>query len=171
MDVPPPPDAVEQKPAPRIVRLLATGFGTGYLPIGPGSWGTFPGMLLCGALQPLPAPIYLLVALALALGAVPIATAGERHLGRKDPGAVVIDEIVAFPITMWMIPLGVGTLAVGFFLNRLMDTLKLWPCHRLQSLPGGWGIILDDLVAAFQSCGLLHLAIHSWPAIVRFHPF
>lgn len=163
---------VPQRPAPWPVRLLATGFGTGHLPVGPGSWGTFPGMLLCWALQPLAGwPwAYLAVALALGLAAVPVATAGERHFGKKDPGAVVIDEIVAFPITMWLAPFSLGTLAVGFFVNRLADTLKLWPCHRLQDLPAGWGIVLDDLVAAFQSCLLLHAALHFWPALAAFHP-
>jgi phosphatidylglycerophosphatase A len=129
-------------------------------------------MLLCWALQPLAGwPwAYLAVALALGLAAVPVATAGERHFGKKDPGAVVIDEIVAFPITMWLAPFSLGTLAVGFFVNRLADTLKLWPCHRLQDLPAGWGIVLDDLVAAFQSCLLLHAALHFWPALAAFHP-
>jgi phosphatidylglycerophosphatase A len=163
-------EPVPQQRARPLVHLLATGFGTGYLPIGPGSWGTFPGMLLCWAMQPLPTWAYLPLAMALGLAAVPIATAGERHLGKKDPGAVVIDEIVAFPITMWLIPLSLGTLAAGFFLNRLMDTLKLWPCHRLQSLPGGWGIVLDDLVAAAQSCLLMHVTLHFWPELRGFWP-
>lgn len=164
-------EPVPQRRAPPLVRLLATGFGAGYLPIGPGSWGTFPGILLCWAMQPLPPWAYLPVALVLGLLAVPIATAGERHLGNKDPGPVVIDEIVAFPITMWLVPLSLGTLAAAFFLNRLMDTLKLWPCHRLQSLPGGWGIVLDDLVAALQSCVLVHVTLHFWPELVGFWPF
>ena len=164
-------ESVANARAPGWIRLLATGFGAGYLPIGPGSWGTFPGMLLCWALQPLPAWGYLAAAVALGLAAVPLATAGERHFGRKDPGEVVIDEIVAFPITMWLVPLSLGTLAAGFFLNRLMDTLKLWPCHRLQSLPGGWGILLDDLVAAGQSCLLMHATLFFWPELRSFHGF
>ncbi len=151
-------------------KWIATGFGTGYLPIGPGSWGTFPGMLLCWAMQPLPPMLYALAILPLALAGVHLAGVAEKEFGRKDPGQIVIDEIVAFPITMFLIPVTWGTMLLGFFLNRLMDTIKLWPCHRLEKLPAGWGIMMDDLVAAVYSCLLMHAALHHWPHIVAWKP-
>ena len=148
-------------------KLIATGFGAGYLPIGPGSWGTFPGMFLCWAMQPLHSPAaYLAVIIVLSMLGVPLCTAVEKQFGKKDPAAIVFDEIVAFPLTMFLVPLNLKTLALGFFLNRLMDTGKVWPCHRLQSLPGGWGIIVDDLVAAVYSCALMHLAMRQWPQLI-----
>ncbi len=150
-------------------KMVATGFGTGYLPVGPGSWGTFPGMLLCWAMQPLPHPVYLLTVLVFAALAIPLATEVERQIGKKDPGEIVVDEMVVFPLTMFLVPLSLGTLAIGFFLNRLMDTLKIWPCHGLQALPGGWGIVLDDVVAAVYSCVLVHLTLHFWPGLVTFN--
>lgn len=150
-------------------KLVATGFGAGYLPIGPGSWGTFPGMLLCWMIQPLPPVLYLLVIAFLSGFSIWVATEVEKQFSEKDPGAIVIDEMVAFPLTMFFIPLSVGTLVVGFFLNRLMDTVKLWPCHPLQSLPGGWGIVLDDLVAAIYSCALMHLVLHFWPELAQWN--
>ncbi len=151
-------------------KIIATGFGTGYLPIGPGSWGTFPGMLLCWFMQPLPPLLYLWLIILLARWGVSLATDAELQIGRKDPGEIVIDEIIAFPLTMFLIPLSAGTLLLGFFLNRLMDTMKLWPCDNLQELPGGWGIMMDDMAAAIQSCLLMHLAIHFWPQLKAFHP-
>lgn len=150
-------------------KLIATGFGTGYLPIGPGSWGTFPGMLLCWAMQPLHPMLYLWLILLGAWASVHLVTAVEPEFGRKDPGEIVIDEIIAFPLTMFLIPLSAGTLLLGFLLNRLMDTMKLWPCDGLQRLPGGWGVMMDDMVAAVQSCLLMHLAIHLWPQLKAFH--
>ncbi len=149
-------------------KLIATGFGTGFLPIGPGSWGTLPGMLLCWAMQPLHPALYLVLVLVLAWAGVHLATEVEKEFGKKDPGAIVIDEILAFPLTMFLIPLSLGTMALGFFLNRLMDTVKLWPCRSLQILPGGWGIMLDDLVAAVYSCLLMHAAVYFWPGIVAY---
>jgi phosphatidylglycerophosphatase A len=145
--------------------FLATGFGTGYLPIGPGSWGTFPGMALCWLMQPLHPVLYLVLIVVLSGWGVYLATEAEKHFGKKDPGVIVIDEVVAFPLTMFLVPLSFGTLVVGFFLNRLMDTIKIWPCNGLQELPGGWGIMLDDLVAAVYSCMLMHLVLRFWPQI------
>lgn len=151
-------------------KLIATGFGTGCLPVAPGSWGTLPGILLCWLIQPLHPLPYLLLLLILAMLCVPLATAAEKQLGRKDHGSIVIDEIIAFPLTMLLIPLSLGTLALGFVLNRLLDIVKIWPCHPLQDLPGGWGIMLDDLVAALYSCALMHLVLRFWPAPGAWHP-
>ncbi len=148
-------------------RLIATGFGTGFLPIGPGSWGTLPGILLCWAMQPLSPLFYLFFIFALSGFGIYLATEAEKEFSKKDPGEIVVDEIIAFPLTMFLIPLGLKTLVLGFFLNRLMDTIKLWPCHSLQKLPGGWGIVLDDLVAAIYSCALMHLALYQWPGIFK----
>jgi len=152
-------------------KIIATGFGTGYLPIGPGSWGTFPGMLLCWAMQPLPVFGYVIVVILLAMAGVYLAGVVEPEFGKKDPGQIVIDEIVAFPITMFLIPVGWGTMVLGFFLNRLLDTIKPWPCHRLEKLPGGWGIMMDDLFAGVYSCLLMHAALYKWPAILIWKPF
>ena len=151
-------------------QLIATGFGTGRLPIAPGSWGTLPGILLCWLIQPFHPALGLPLILILIGLCVPLATETERQLGRKDPGAIVIDEILAFPITMFLVPLSFGTLALGFGLNRLLDIVKIWPCHGLQALPGGWGIMLDDGVAAFYSCVLMHLALRYWPDLAVWHP-
>ncbi len=152
---------------------LATAWFTGYLPIGPGSWGTFPGMLLCWIMQPLYLAhwsFYLCVIVFLTFIGVDLATSAERQIGKKDPGCVVIDEIVVFPLTMFLIPISWGTMLLGFFLNRLMDTTKLPPCHKIQELPGGWGIMLDDLIAAIYSCLLMHICLHFWPQIVTWRP-
>ena len=151
-------------------KWIATGFGTGYLPIGPGSWGTLPGVLLCWLMQPLPILLYVFTLLGLAAIGIHIASEVEPSFGKKDPGAIVIDEIVAFPITMFLIPLSGGTLVLGFFFNRLMDTIKIWPCDPLQKLPGGWGIVLDDLVAGVYSCLIMHLIVYYWPKLLQFYP-
>jgi phosphatidylglycerophosphatase A len=151
-------------------KLIATGFGTGYLPIGPGSWGTFPGMLLCWFMQPLNPVLYIVSIIVLSGFGIYLATEAEKLFPKKDPGAIVIDEIIAFPLTMFLVPLSLGTLLVGFFFNRLMDTIKIYPCNSLQNLPGGWGIMLDDIVAAIYSCAIMHVIIHYWPAILEYYP-
>jgi phosphatidylglycerophosphatase A len=150
-------------------RLIATGFGTGFLPIGPGSWGTFPGMALYALLTFTHPLVYVFMVIVIAGFGVHLATETEKEFGVKDPGAIVIDEIVAFPITMFLIPMSIGTLAIGFLINRFMDTFKFWPCHKLENLPRGWGIMMDDIFAGFYSCIAMHLVLHFWPSIATYH--
>ena len=150
-------------------KLIATGFGAGCLPVAPGTWGTLPGVLLCWLMQPLHPAIYLAVMIVLILLGIPLCSEVERQLGEKDHASIVFDEITAFPLTMFLAPFNLGTLVLGFLLNRLMDIVKIWPCRALQSLPGGWGIMLDDLAAAVYSCALLHLILHVWNLVNHVH--
>ena len=127
-------------------------------------------MLLCWMMQPLHPVLYVLVVILLGLAGVHLAAVAEKDFKKKDPGQIVIDEIVAFPITMFLIPVSWGTMILGFFLNRLMDTLKIWPCHRLEKLSGGWGIMMDDLAAGVYSCLLMHAALNQWPELLTWKP-
>jgi phosphatidylglycerophosphatase A len=75
------------------------------------------------------------------------------HWGRKDPGAFVLDEVAGICLTLLLIPLRAGwheavVLLVGFGAFRVFDIVKLWPCKKLEGLPGGWGVLADDLMAA-----------------------
>jgi phosphatidylglycerophosphatase A len=78
-------------------------------------------------------------------------------MGKKDPSCVVIDEIAAVPVAL----AGVGGwwIVLGFCLFRLFDVWKPWPIRQSQELPGGWGIVVDDLLAAGAACGVTHAVI------------
>jgi phosphatidylglycerophosphatase A len=105
---------------------------------------------------------YILTALLLALAAVPIATRAAALLDQKDPPSVVIDEIVAlplayFPMAAWFIrsppqaPLiyhFIFLSILAFVLFRIFDIWKPWIIHKSQNLPRGWGIVIDDILAA-----------------------
>jgi phosphatidylglycerophosphatase A len=96
----------------------------------------------------------------LILLAVPVCTAAARRLGRKDPGAVTLDEIVSVPITFFLHPIdNLAILAVGFVLHRVFDILKPPPARAVERLPDGWGIVADDLVASVFSNLALWLVI------------
>lgn len=92
---------------------------------------------------------------------VPICTAAARRLGgRKDPGAIVFDEIASMPITFFLIPLDrPATVVAGFLLHRFFDILKPQPARSLERLPEGLGIMADDWIAGLYSNLALHLAI------------
>ena len=85
----------------------------------------------------------------------------ERESGREDPGQVVIDEVAGQWITLIYSRVNLNHLLAGFLFFRLLDIVKPWPARQLESLPGGWGIMLDDVAAGMYAL-LLMLALQHW---------
>ena len=145
------------------VILLATGFGLGLSPVASGTAGTLLGLPIMLCLAPLWMPAgsgaltaQIIATLCLILLAIPICDVAEKHFRRKDDGRIVADEFMTFPIGLLGLPLSPGMLALAFFTNRVFDVLKPFPANRLQSLPGGLGIVVDDVVAALYSLLVNH---------------
>ena len=162
------------RPSDRGILWLAEGFGSGRLRPGPGTWGSLVGCALSIPLLGLPLWAAGLVTLGAFLVAVPICSRAEVLLGKTDPGSVVLDEIVAIPLTL--LPLQAGGLLgwtpardlaslpahwgwwlAAFALFRVLDIVKPGPVGTLQDLPRGWGIVMDDMAAGLIT-GLLLLA-------------
>lgn len=131
--------------------LVATLFGAGRSPIVPGTAGTLAALPLAIAAQRhLPAWWFLAAAAGLALLGVWASGVTARHLARHDPGPVVIDEAAGLFVTLlfqppWARPFLFYSLA--FVLFRAMDIIKPPPARGAERLPGGWGIVMDDLIA------------------------
>jgi phosphatidylglycerophosphatase A len=148
---------------PRSLSIwIATGLGAGYSPFAPGTAGSVLALLLVVAFrQTSLSPRWWtvsLAALALALFAVGVWSAGraEKVFRRVDPGQVVIDEVVGQMITFVATPrVGWVGFLIGFVLFRVFDIVKPFPARRAEHLPGGWGIMLDDVVAGFYSLVVL----------------
>ena len=83
----------------------------------------------------------------------------EKQLSEKDPGIVVIDEVVGVMIALWGLPLMGPVMIIGFFLFRAFDMFKIYPINRLESQPGGWGIMLDDCMAGVYTNIILRIAL------------
>lgn len=89
----------------------------------------------------------------------------EHVLGGKDPGAIVIDEVAGMTLSVLAVPLTFWTLAVAFLLFRVFDIVKPFPAGASQRLPGGFGVVVDDLIAglyALAALALLRAAV-GWP--------
>lgn len=84
---------------------------------------------------------------------------GEAILGEKDSGKIVIDEMAGFLLANFLVPLKPGPLLAAFFLFRLFDIIKPFPARRAERLSGGFGVILDDLVAGVYTFFILHLLV------------
>ena len=143
----------------RAAVWLATGLGIGLVTPAPGTVAGLWGVPLAAVVAMLPpwGPQILLICL-LALAAVPVCQAAANALGAThDPGAIVLDEVVALPITFVGVQ-GVSwpLLIAGYLLFRLCDICKPGLARSAEKLPGGWGIVADDCVAAVMACLLLH---------------
>lgn len=137
---------------------LASGLGIGLLMPAPGSFGSIWGLPLAYLYAQLPGPFWPWVAAAamIALG-VPLCDRAARDLARKDPGPVVWDEFSTVPLVFLLVPItgGLWIALIGFGLHRAFDITKPWPCNWLERLPGGWGIMADDVVASLYAAGVL----------------
>lgn len=141
----------------KLAMVIATCCGAGYAPFAPGTAGAIVGMIPALALSPWPLA-YAAAAAALLVAGVAAGSAAESALGRKDPPCVVIDEAASVMLTFAAIPLTAWTIPAGFVLNRALDIVKPFPADRLQALRGGWGIMMDDVVAGIYANLALRIA-------------
>lgn len=150
--------AAPRTPRDRLLLVLATGFGSGYAPVAPGTAGSAVGLLLAWPLLALPLGAYLGVTAAICLVGVAASDLAERHFGGKDPGAIVIDEIAGMFVTLAGVAPGALNLVAGFLLFRLFDIFKPFPCRWAERrFSGGLGVMADDLLAGAYACACLHL--------------
>lgn len=144
----------------KVIMLIATGFYSGYLPKAPGTWGSLVGLLLFVPLQALGLPVYLAVTAGLFVVGSFAAGEAEKILDNRDPGVVVIDEIVGMLIAMTAVPATTLTMVSGFVLFRIFDIVKPYPVNFFdQRFHGGLGIMLDDVIAGIYSLVILQLLV------------
>jgi phosphatidylglycerophosphatase A len=148
---------------------IATFFGAGCGKPGPGTWGSVAAVLIWAACAKLlhPAPQTLLIALVAAivltlLVGIPASTIVARESGRHDPQFVVIDEVAGQAIALIGSHANWRHALIALVLFRLFDITKPFPIRRLEKLPAGWGIVLDDVGAGLYAlcvASFLHLWI------------
>ncbi|URA09386.1 phosphatidylglycerophosphatase A family protein [Thermospira aquatica] len=150
-----------------IIDFVVTGFYTGYFPFMPGTFGSLVGVFLFILLSPLGIWFYLIWVMILCL-AIPITTYAEKHIyASKDPQVIVIDEILGMMATLFTFSFRGDIeswefVIFGFLFFRLFDITKPTPIASLQKINGGFGVMIDDLFAAFYANLLLQ--------IIRFAP-
>lgn len=143
------------------LHCLSLGFGTGLMPIAPGTAGTLIAIPIYGLLQGLSLAHYLIFILIAALFGCYLCQRTAKVLKRPDPPQVVWDEMVGYWFTMIAAPYGWRWIFMGFILFRIFDIVKPWPISWLErSLPGGFGIMMDDIAAGL--CAAACLQIFVW---------
>jgi phosphatidylglycerophosphatase A len=165
--------------ADRVAVVIATGFGAGFIPFGPGTWGSVVGLLIVYGLIKFFGSDALLLQNLLIVASLISAALGiwagdraEKIFSRKDAGQIVIDEvcgqIISFvffaPYLARLGPQWRGSqlllwMMVGFGLFRAFDIFKPYPINRLQDLTGGFGVMMDDVLAGIYAAVLLSLLL------------
>jgi phosphatidylglycerophosphatase A len=155
-------------------RLAASGFGLGWLPLAPGSWGSLPPAIIFALMSYFNVSstvitiIMVVLTLAGSVICVKCAPASIAATGDADPPEVVADEIAGQAITFALAgafvsgPIWWAPALGGFFLFRLLDVIKPCPARRLEKLPRGWGILADDLFAGLYAAIALVLCPKLW---------
>jgi phosphatidylglycerophosphatase A len=140
----------------RLARLVATFFGTGFFPVAPATFASaiVAGILLWWGAHPV-------AEMCIIVGLLPIsivsAHVAEKSLGH-DAHPIVIDEVVGQMIALWNLPRSWPWVLAGFLLFRVFDIWKPLGAREAQRLPGGWGIVVDDVMAGLYAWVLLELA-------------
>jgi phosphatidylglycerophosphatase A len=168
-------------PGDYVALAIAT-CGVGYLPLAPGTWGSAVGVGLYLLLRVASAEVFaravahgwsvppleymhttlmLLMLISITIAGIWAASRAERLMGRKDPGAVVVDEVVGQLITFLFVPFNAGLWAIvaGFLAFRVFDIWKPYPIRRLEALESGLGIMADDVLAGAYAATLMSLLI------------
>ncbi|HWX54318.1 MAG TPA: phosphatidylglycerophosphatase A [Verrucomicrobiae bacterium] len=149
----------------RFSWLIATFFGVGYLRPGPGTYASFATVLIwwCSSRylpSPWLLPVAVFAAVLVSLIGIPPSTVVARESGIKDPGFVVIDEVAGQMIALIAVPLNWKYLLASLILFRVFDIMKPFPLRRLEKLPEGTGIMMDDVGAGLYALVLLQIWSH-----------
>jgi phosphatidylglycerophosphatase A len=132
----------------KTILFLSSGCLLGNMPFAPGTFGTLPGLPISWLLSKIDISFTVFLIVLIIPFAIWISGKAEKILGKKDPGSIVIDEIVGMVLTLAGLPFNVVTVGFGFVLFRLLDITKPFPISFLERrFKGGTGIVLDDVAA------------------------
>lgn len=136
-----------------LIKILATGFGSGYTPRFPGTAGSVLAAVIAWFCQP---GIGLIIFLCLV--GVYICGQGEKILNKHDSPQIVFDEFCGLFIAVWRLD-SAGLIMVGLILFRFFDIVKPYPINKLQEFPGGWGVMADDIAAGLAARAIIYLLL------------
>ncbi len=141
----------------RFILFFATGFGSGYSPVIPGTIGTLVAIPIFLILSAIPSPVYEITLLTFFFLAVWTAEKAQAYWRAKDDRRIVIDEITGFLVTMLWVPRTLFFILLGFFLFRFFDIVKPPPIRLLERAKRGYGVVLDDVLAGVCANIMLHI--------------
>ncbi len=146
----------------RFAMVIASFGMSGFFPVAPATFASAITAVLLYFVLPISSIAW--VVLLTALLVIGVWSSGRlEHMLGEDPSAAVIDEVMGMTLTMIAAPITPFTLVIGFVLFRIFDVLKVWPGRRLERMHGGWGIMLDDVLAGVYAAVVLQVILRLWP--------
>jgi phosphatidylglycerophosphatase A len=150
-----------------LAKIISTVFGVGYFPLAPGTMGSLAALIVYWISPEITAIQLALIILGISVLGVYTATITEHEMKNKlgqekgiDPGIIVIDEVVGMLIALLFVPKTTFFLIAAFILFRIFDITKPYPVRNMERFPGGWGIVLDDVIAGIYANIAIQLARH-----------
>jgi len=142
----------------KLIKMFSTWFYVGNIPGAPGTAASAVGVLMAVILSP---NLFLYVVVFTLVTIVGFIVSGpmEDILGRKDPGCIVIDEVAGIGIAFFLLPLTPVVMITAFFLFRAFDMFKIYPVNKFDEIPGGKGIMMDDLIAGIYTNIVMQFAV------------
>jgi phosphatidylglycerophosphatase A len=148
----------------KIEQFLGSGFLTGYIPFASGTWASLAALAiywLPGFERP---EVMIPITIAFTIYGILIGNKFEKKYG-KDPAECTIDEVIGMWISLLFLPKRLLVSIAAFFIWRVLDIVKPPVARQVEALPGGLGIMLDDVVSALYTLILMHILIRIFPAI------
>ena len=143
-----------------FVKFFATCFGLGYSPIFPGAVGVIFATVIAYLIHPLPLFNKILITLILIVLAIPLSTKAEELFQKKDCKKIIIDEVVGILIaTIWFTNLSIMMFISILFIYGLFDVINIYPANIIEKLYGGWGIVIDDIIAGIYTALTIFLLL------------
>lgn len=150
----------------RLVVFIATGAYSGYSPVASGTAGTLVAIPIYYLLSYFGSEIYIGAIVIILPLSFWVSGKAEKIFEKKDSGLIVIDEIIGFLITMIFIPPVWSLVVAGFILFRFFDISKIYPASRMEKLGGGFGVVMDDVIAGlYANISIRLLAAAGFPLI------
>ncbi|MBT8356880.1 MAG: phosphatidylglycerophosphatase A [Deltaproteobacteria bacterium] len=147
----------------KVVLFIATGCFIGKIPFAPGTFGSLAGILPCFILSKTGELVAIFCLVVFIIFSIWIANDAEKILNKKDPGSIVIDEIAGMAVTLIGLPFNVFYVATGFIVFRVLDISKPFPIRYIEKrMPGGAGIVLDDVAAGIIANVILRMIQVAW---------
>ena len=147
----------------KVTLVIVTGGGIGYSRYFPGTMGTILAVPISLGLNRIAETKPLLaigVLAAVTVGAIKLSTDAAQIVQQKDPQIIIADEIIGFMIANFLTPLRWAPLLLSFLLFRIFDIAKVYPAAKLEKLPGGTGIVLDDVLAGIYAFAIVQALLY-----------
>lgn len=149
----------------KVALIFATGFGSGFAPFASGTWGSLVGLVFYLLFKNFPPSLYSVTLLGIFAISIWSSEIAEQHFNKKDPGEIVVDEIIGQLVSLAFLPFSWKITLLGFLLFRVMDIFKPFPaCWFQDHLKGGWGVVMDDVMAGIYANLLLRALVFLLPS-------